>query len=206
MSIRVRQAGPQPAAPVVHTTAASHRHDAHTTGCTLNWRAGMLYMMLKALAITAGMRVHPTASPIKPAQEAGPESVADVLFGDGPPGEAQSLERADLGALVLHHAGHGGQAGQGRHQEEDHREHIGQVALPARRPGRSPPRRNWCSGPEQYHSHSSISSTWAWASASSVSASAISASASAFPSSYSCRPSAYSASPSCSSAKASASS
>ena len=55
-------------------------------------------------------------------RQAGGKGVADVLFGDGQPGEAHGLERADLGALLLHHPGHGGQAGQRRHQEEDHRE------------------------------------------------------------------------------------
>ena len=64
VSIRVDRQAHSPA-PVVHTTAASTA-STHTTGCTLNWRAGILYMMLKALAITAGMRVHPTASPISP--------------------------------------------------------------------------------------------------------------------------------------------
>ena len=64
VSIRVdRQA--HSAAPVVHTTAAATA-STHTAGWTLNWRDGMLYMMLKALAITAGMRVHPTASPASP--------------------------------------------------------------------------------------------------------------------------------------------
>ena len=64
------------------------------------------------------------------AQQAGRKGVAQIFHGNGQPGEAHSLQRADLGALVLHHAGHGGQAGQSRHQEENDGEDVGQIAHP----------------------------------------------------------------------------
>ena len=68
----------------------------------------------------------------KTAAETGEKGVAQIFFGDGQPGKAQGLQCADLGALLLHHAGHGGETGQGRHQEEDDREDTGQVAHPVR--------------------------------------------------------------------------
>ena len=61
-------------------------------------------------------------------EEGGKEAVPHVLQGDGAAAVAQSLQAADLHPLVLHHAGHGGQAHQGRHQEENQGEHTGQIA------------------------------------------------------------------------------
>ena len=53
------------AAPVVQATAASTAM-THTAGWSLNSRLGTLYMIWKALAITAGTRVQPTARPTSP--------------------------------------------------------------------------------------------------------------------------------------------
>ena len=53
------------AAPVVHATAAS-TDSTHRAFCSRNSRGGMAYMMPKALATTAGIRVAPTPSPMTP--------------------------------------------------------------------------------------------------------------------------------------------
>ena len=65
-------------------------------------------------------------------KEGGEETVPHILQGDGAAAVPQGLQAADLHPLVLHHAGHGGQAHQGRHQEENQGEHAGQVAHPLR--------------------------------------------------------------------------
>ena len=49
--------------------------------------------------------------------------VEQVLGHDDGRRIAHGLERADLGALLVHHARHGGDADQRRHQHEEHREH-----------------------------------------------------------------------------------
>ena len=51
--------------------------------------------------------------------------VGQVLAGDGGGAVAERLVGADLDALVLHHAGHGGQGHERGHQEEHGREHVG---------------------------------------------------------------------------------
>ena len=53
------------AAPVVHTTAASTQKKYRSVW-GLNSRGGIAYMMLKALAMTSGIRVHPKARPRTP--------------------------------------------------------------------------------------------------------------------------------------------
>ena len=54
-------------------------------------------------------------------------AVQDKLHGNGAGAVAHGLDGADFRPLLLHHSGHGGQAHQRRHQEEDHREHIRQI-------------------------------------------------------------------------------
>ena len=61
---------------------------------------------------------------------AGQKAVAHVFDGDDPLGVAQGLQPADGDPLLLHHAGHGGEAHQRRHQEKDEGEHRCQVAHP----------------------------------------------------------------------------
>ena len=51
--------------------------------------------------------------------------VGQILAGDGAGAVAERLVGADLDALVLHHAGHGGQGHECGHQEEHGREHVG---------------------------------------------------------------------------------
>ena len=64
VAIRVdRQA--HSAAPVVQATAASTA-PKYSPSWGLNSRVGMAYMMLKALAMTRGMRVQPRARPRMP--------------------------------------------------------------------------------------------------------------------------------------------
>ena len=58
------------------------------------------------------------------AQHRGRERIADVFGRDRALRIAQRLHRADLQALLLHHARHGRQRHQRRHQEEDRREHL----------------------------------------------------------------------------------
>ena len=53
------------AAPVVQATAASTA-PTYSSTWGLNSRGGMAYMMLKALAMTRGMRVQPSPSPTMP--------------------------------------------------------------------------------------------------------------------------------------------
>ena len=51
--------------------------------------------------------------------------IEQVLTDDGSAAVAQSLQGADLGPLLVHHTGHGGDADQRCHQQEEHREHPG---------------------------------------------------------------------------------
>ena len=62
------------------------------------------------------------------AYRTGQEAVTHVFDGNGALGVAQSLHAADGHPLLLHHAGHGGQTHQSRHQEENKGEYAGQVA------------------------------------------------------------------------------
>ena len=59
------------------------------------------------------------------ARNAGNGGVNQVFGGDFRCGVAQGLQGAHLLALLLHHAGHGGQGHQSRHQEEEQGEHRG---------------------------------------------------------------------------------
>ncbi len=61
------------------------------------------------------------------ARHRGQHGVEHVFARDGQLAVTQGLEGADLSPLLLHHAGHGGQTDQGRHQEEENREHLGDV-------------------------------------------------------------------------------
>ena len=58
-------------------------------------------------------------------QQRSAAGVKEVLEQDGPPAIAHGHQYAQLGALFLHHAGHGGDAHQRRQQEEEQREHTG---------------------------------------------------------------------------------
>ena len=58
-------------------------------------------------------------------QQRSAAGVKEVLEQDGPPAIAHGHQYAQLGALLLHHAGHGGDAHQRRQQEEEQREHTG---------------------------------------------------------------------------------
>ncbi len=60
------------------------------------------------------------------------EGIAEVFPRDRKAREAKGLQRTDLHSLILHHTGHGRKAGKPRHQEEDHRENIRQIAHPLR--------------------------------------------------------------------------
>ena len=66
------------------------------------------------------------------AAEGGQEPVTHVFPGDSPPAVAQGLQPADLYPLLLHHSGHGSEAHQRRHQEENEGEYLGQIAHPLR--------------------------------------------------------------------------
>ena len=59
------------------------------------------------------------------ADQAGRAGIDDVFQADKPLVIAHGLPHAHLGALLVHHAGHGGSADQGSHQKEKHREHHG---------------------------------------------------------------------------------
>ena len=60
----------------------------------------------------------------------GEEPIAHILYGYAPPGKSHGFQPTDGSALLLHHAGHGGQAHQSCHQEEDQREYRRQVGNP----------------------------------------------------------------------------
>ena len=59
------------------------------------------------------------------ADPAGRGCVCEVFGGDARATVAKRLERADEGTLLLHHARHGGEGHESRHEEEDEREHRG---------------------------------------------------------------------------------
>ena len=71
--------------------------------------------------------VRQTRGPDEEAQQAaeqrGEPGVEQVLGHDDRRGIAHGLEGADLGALLVHHPRHGGDADQCRHQHKEHREH-----------------------------------------------------------------------------------
>ena len=54
-------------------------------------------------------------------------AIEDELHSDGAGAIAHGFDGADFRPLLLHHSGHGGQAHQRRHNEENHREHIRQI-------------------------------------------------------------------------------
>ena len=59
------------------------------------------------------------------AQNSAAAGIQQVFGNNGPIAVAQGLQGADLGTLLLHHTGHGGDAHQRRHQQEEGREHPG---------------------------------------------------------------------------------
>ena len=59
------------------------------------------------------------------ADPAGRGCVCEVFGGDARATVAKRLERADESTLLLHHARHGGEGHESRHEEEDEREHRG---------------------------------------------------------------------------------
>ena len=64
------------------------------------------------------------------AQHAGSKGIEQVLACNAGVGVAQGLQGAHLEAVLVHHTGHGGGSHQGRHQEEEHREHPGNGSHP----------------------------------------------------------------------------
>ena len=59
------------------------------------------------------------------ADQCGRSRIEEVLGHDLAVTVSKGFQNADLGALFIHHAGHGGHTHQSRHQEEEHRKHYG---------------------------------------------------------------------------------
>ena len=64
------------------------------------------------------------------AEKAGRQGIDQILGNDGSFSVAQGLEGAHLGAVLFHHAGHGGQTHQSGHQNKEYREDGGDAVHP----------------------------------------------------------------------------
>ena len=69
-----------------------------------------------------GEQLEAHGEPQPAAQYRRAQRVDKIFLLDLPVGIAQRFQRADLSALLLHHTGHGGQAHQCRHRQEEDRE------------------------------------------------------------------------------------
>ena len=88
-------------------------------------QTGHLIHELISVAEHSGEEEKPDRQTEAAAKQAGGHGVGKIFQGNGAGAVAQGLQRADAAPVLVDHAGHGGGSHQRCHQEEEHREDLG---------------------------------------------------------------------------------